>query len=215
MTDHQQNSTSGICGLVLAAGLSARMAAFKPLLPVSGSTVIENSVGSLLRAGADRVVVVTGYRSGEVESLLRSRYGEKIVFVRNRDYAHTDMLHSIRLGCRRMPPCRAFFLLPGDMPFVSRDTLRRLIEAKTEDTLAVFPVLDGRRKHPPLLDSGLLPVIADFRAEGGLRELWRNLEPAIRHVAVEDEGVQIDFDTPEDYQKWRYPPASGPGAGNG
>lgn len=199
----QEFEENGISGLILAAGCSSRMGAFKPLLPLKGSTIIEKSVDSLMLAGAHRIVVVTGYRAAEVESLLRERYGDQLLYVRNKAYAQTDMLCSIKLGCQHIPPCRAFFLLPGDMPFVSLETLHLLMEAKTENALAVFPLFKGRRKHPPLLDSRLLPRIIGFQAEGGLRELWHELGSQILDVPVEDEGVQIDLDTKEDYQHFK------------
>ena len=61
-----------ICGLILVAGLSSRMGDFKPLLPLCGKTLIENTVDSMLRGGAEKIVVVTGYRGNEVEEILRN-----------------------------------------------------------------------------------------------------------------------------------------------
>ena len=54
-----------ICALILAAGLSRRMGEFKPLLPLGGTTVIENTVEAALSGGAESTVVVTGYRGDE------------------------------------------------------------------------------------------------------------------------------------------------------
>ena len=62
-----------ICGLVLAAGLSTRMQAFKPLMPLRGKTLIENTIDSVFSSGAKQVVVVTGHRAEELEPLLRER----------------------------------------------------------------------------------------------------------------------------------------------
>ena len=62
-----------ICGLIVAAGLSSRMGCFKPLLPLRGKTVIENTIDSMLLCGISPVVVVLGYRGREVEAVLHSR----------------------------------------------------------------------------------------------------------------------------------------------
>ena len=51
-----------ICGLIVAAGLSSRMGCFKPLLPLRGKTVIENTIDSMLLCGISPVVIVLGYR---------------------------------------------------------------------------------------------------------------------------------------------------------
>lgn len=190
-----------VCGLVLAAGLSSRMKAFKPLLPFRDSTVIEASVGSLLSGGAQCVVVVTGHRADEIEDLLSRRFGGRVRFVRNPDPAGTDMLASVRLGCAALPACDAFFLLPGDMPLVERGTFFRLLAARDGAKCVIFPTFEGRRGHPPLIDARLVPDILAYRGGDGLRGLWRLHAELVRLLAVEDAGVRIDLDTPEEYEK--------------
>ena len=191
-------------GLILAAGLSSRMGEFKPLLPLRGKTVIENTVDSVFSGGAVSATVVVGYRGEELSALLNDRYGERVQIVWNPGYADTDMLRSIQIGCQALPPCGGFFLLPGDMPAVRRETFRRLAAARSEDAPGVvFPTLDGYRKHPPLIDFRLVPELLAFEGEGGLRELWRRHGEWIRTVPVDDEGVWVDLDTRTDYQSCR------------
>lgn len=200
MSYHQQN----VCGLILAAGLSSRMGDFKPLMSLRGKTLIENAVDSILTGGAQSVVVVTGHRGAELESFLHSRYGEQVIFARNNDFAKTDMMHSIQIGCRALPPCDAFFLLPGDMPVVRQSTFQKLLQARSADAKSVvFPTLGGYRKHPPLVDARLIPEILSFDGEGGLRGLWQQHEELIRTVPVDDEGVWMDLDTRHDYEQCR------------
>ena len=190
-----------ICGLVLAAGLSRRMGEFKPLMPFRGRTLIENTIDSILESGARQVVVVTGYRAEELEPVLEARYGSRVILTRNADYAETDMLHSIRIGCRAMPECGAFFLLPGDMPVVREETFRRILTQRDGSLSVIFPTLDGYRKHPPLVDRRLIPEILHFSGDGGLRRFWQEQEHLIRTVRVDDAGVWVDLDTREDYAK--------------
>ena len=191
-----------IRALILAAGLSRRMGGFKPLLPLRGKTLIENSVGSVLRGGAETAVVVTGYRADEVETVLRAAFGDRVDFVRNPDYASTDRMRSIRIGTAALPTCGAFFLLPGDMPVVARGTFDKLLAAREQEAASViFPTLNGYRKHPPLIDARLIPAICAFDGDGGLRGLWEQLEDEILTVPVDDAGVWVDLDTPRDYQQ--------------
>lgn len=189
-----------VCGLILAAGLSSRMGEFKPLMPLRGKTLIENTVDSVLSGGAQSVVVVTGYRGAEVDAVLGRRYGKDVISVPNPDFASTDMLRSIQIGCRAMPECDAFFLLPGDMPVVRRSTFRKLLSARPANGVSViFPTLNGARKHPPLVDARMIPEILAFQSDGGLRQLWHRHEEFIQTVSVDDEGVWIDLDTQQDY----------------
>ena len=190
-----------ICGLILAAGLSTRMGEFKPLMPFRGKTLIENAIDSVLGSGAKQVVVVTGYRAEELEPLLAEKYGGCVILTRNPDFATTDMLHSIRVGCAAMPACDAFFLLPGDMPVVRESTFRKILQQRDGSLSVIFPTLDGYRKHPPLVDYRLIPEILAFSGDGGLRQFWKEREAIIRTVSVDDEGVWVDLDTQEDYKK--------------
>ncbi len=188
-------------GLILAAGLSSRMGDFKPLMPLCGKTVIENSIDSMLLSGVERVVVVTGHRAEELEAVIHSRYlGDTVICTRNWDFASTDMLTSIKIGLRAMPECDAFFLLPGDMPIIQKETYLAVYKAMPEGVDAiVFPTLCGQRKHPPLIGSAVKSDILSFVGQGGLRELWKYHEDKIITVPVDDVGCWTDIDTFEQY----------------
>lgn len=190
-------------GVVVAAGLSRRMQAFKPLLLIDGRTMVERSIHSMLCAGVRRVVVVLGYRGAEIEEVLRrSGFLERIHIVYNHDYAATQMLDSIKIGVGALDDCRDFFLLPGDMPAVDPQTFRAVYNAHRNGRKAVtFPTIDGYRKHPPLISAACIPAILSFQEDGGLRQLWRTMENDIQTVPVDDLGCTIDVDYPRDYTR--------------
>ena len=54
---------------MVAAGLSSRMGEFKPMLPFGDSTIALHMVTMLKRLGVSPLVVVTGYRAGELEDI--------------------------------------------------------------------------------------------------------------------------------------------------
>src|ERR1700750_3107977 len=64
-------SQDSVAAVLLAAGQSRRMGAFKPLLPFGGGSCVEACVSNLLEAGACEVVVVTGHRGEEVRAALK------------------------------------------------------------------------------------------------------------------------------------------------
>ena len=192
-----------IGGLILAAGCSKRMGDFKPLMPLRGKTLIENSVDSMLLCGVSPIMVVLGCRGQEVEAILKSRYlGDTLTTVYNPDYAATDMLASIKIGLSALPPCDAFFLLPGDMPVVAKETFLTVYRAMPESGSAVtFPTLDGYRKHPPLIGAALIPEILRYDGENGLRGFWALHEDKIVTAAVDDAGCWTDLDTFAQYSR--------------
>ncbi|QJW46326.1 nucleotidyltransferase family protein [bacterium BFN5] len=190
-------------GIILAAGLSSRMEAFKPLLTLKTKTMIEHSVDSMLHAGVSQVVVVLGYRADEIECLLKVRYDPaRLTFIRNRHYAERDMLTSVKIGISALPICEAFYLLPGDMPAIHKSTFLALKEAldKTQAMVA-FPTIGGYRKHPPLISWKCIKSILSFECEGGLREVWKQFANQVVTVSVEDRGCMLDADTKADYNR--------------
>lgn len=205
-------------GLVLAAGMSKRMQQFKPLMHIGDQTMIERTVNQMLAAGVREITVVLGFCGDEVLKALshlpsagshpaafpamRSLgFQQKVHFVYNRDYETTQMLDSVKIGLQEMKPCDYFFVSPGDMPAISTATYQRLLaEAGGQDTKVVFPVLDGYRKHPPLVSWSCREDILNFQGQG-LRMLWDSYEGNIKEVPLYDEGCTLDVDYPEDYHR--------------
>jgi molybdenum cofactor cytidylyltransferase len=193
-------------GIVLAAGLSRRMQQFKPLLKLGEEFMLIKSVKSLLLAGAFPVLVVTGREARRIEELLSSFSFPGVAAVFNRDYAAGDMLASVRVALTSLKERRvatdSFFVLPGDIPLVQPATLERIKDAFDKaGTLAAVPVYCGRGGHPPLLAAACLDMIINYQAGGGLRGFLGSLGSAVKAVAVDDEAVRLDADTPDDYAK--------------
>lgn len=190
-------------GIILAAGLSSRMESFKPLLKLKTKTMIEHSVDSMLDAGVNQVVVVLGHRADELEGLLRAHYDHsRLTFIRNRHYAQSDMLTSVKIGISALPICEAFYLLPGDMPAIHKSTFLAVKEAMVKtQAMVAFPTIGGQRKHPPLISWRCINPILRFECEGGLREVWKQFENQVATVPVEDCGCMLDADTKADYNR--------------
>ena len=185
-----------IGAVVAAAGLSSRMGAFKPLLPFDGGTVIGRCVANLREAGASEIVVVTGHRGEELAEALK---GSGVRFVRNPDYARTQMFDSLRLGLRALAPdCEVILLTPGDVPLVQPETIRALLAVNGG---FVCPVCAGRQGHPVALGAAFLPALLDWSGEGGLRGAVAALGIPVSQVEVADAGMLHDLDTPEDYKE--------------
>ena len=56
----KQETQTSLGAVVVAAGLSRRMGAFKPMLPLGDSTLIRSLLQRLRIAGADHIVLVVG-----------------------------------------------------------------------------------------------------------------------------------------------------------
>jgi CTP:molybdopterin cytidylyltransferase MocA/5'-deoxynucleotidase YfbR-like HD superfamily hydrolase len=190
---------SKIAALILAAGYSSRMGDFKPLLPLGQSRVIERAVSSFLRAGIQDVRVVVGYRAEALIPIL-DHLGVKTI-----PNVHYDsgMYSSLVAGVRSLDPeVEAFFLLPGDHPLVKPQTVQDLIDTyQGSQAGIIYPCFLQWRGHPPLIATLYIDEILSGEPLGGLRVILTRHEDAALNVEVADQGVLLDVDTPEDYQK--------------
>ena len=185
-----------LAALILAAGVSSRMERFKPMLPVGEDTMIRRTVRMMQQAGADPIVVVTGYKSDVLRQHLD---GMGLVFLNNEHYASTQMFDSFKIGLEYLlPRCERLLFSPGDVPTVQIDTVRRLLEY---DAQVVRPVYGKKSGHPIVLRHDALEKISDYRGEDGLRGAMRELGLSRQDVPVNDEGVVLDADTPEEYNR--------------
>lgn len=173
------------------------MGAFKPLLPCGNSTVIETAIGSVLPYASTAVAVI-GHQGEKLRSVLTSRFNDDLTIVTNPGYASTDMLRSVQLGLRAIERCDAFFLLPADMPLIRPRVYEALIAVFDDSADVIYPVFDGRRGHPPLINCSVVPAIMDYRGDGGLRAILNSR--VTKEVKLSESGILTDLDTPRDYE---------------
>lgn len=188
-----------LSALIPAAGLSSRMNGFKPLLPLYGETVLFRSVSVFKALGIEDVLVVAGHRGEEVaEEAVRA--GARVVI--NREYEQ-GMFSSVLEGVKNFSAdCRAFFVLPADIPLVRLETLALIAADHFENNAALtYPVFLGERGHPPLVRRDLLPDILAHDGQGGLRVVLDKWKDKSRDLAVADAGILHDMDYRRDYDE--------------
>ncbi|MFH1114370.1 MAG: NTP transferase domain-containing protein [Pseudomonadota bacterium] len=193
-----------ITAIVLAAGYSSRMGAFKPLLRIGDKTVLERIIGLFREAGIGDVRVVAGHRAEEVIPRAEE-LGVRWIL---NEHFQDGMLSSVQAGVGSIGPDRdAFFLLPVDIPLVRTHTVLKLKAAYGECGKGiVYPTFVGKRGHPPLIAARYSEEILNWTGSGGLRSFLSRKESDAVNVAVPDEYIGLDMDTPADYEtilkKW-------------
>lgn len=192
---------TGIAAIIVAAGYSSRMGRLKPLLPLGRTTVLEEAVKCFWRAGIHDVRVVLGHMAEEMAPRLDD-LGVKWVL---NDRYQMGMLTSILAGVNSLDPdVGAFFLLPVDVPLVKPTTIDALVRVyRMNPGRIVYPRFRGLRGHPPLIPAGLVPADLPPDYEGGLRAFLARFDALAVEVEVTDQGVAMDCDTPEEYEKIR------------
>jgi molybdenum cofactor cytidylyltransferase len=190
--------------VMLAAGGSTRMDAWKMMLPWASSTIIEHSVETALKV-CSRVVLVVGFRAGEMAAVFRNH--PRVEAVENPDY-QAGMFSSVQTGVRAVAE-GSFFLALADMPGVCEETYKDLLEwgkrlgpgfAAGMSPYAVIPQYRGKKGHPLLLSAEMRVSILQTDLSKTLRDVLAEVPTLI--VPASEPGIIHDIDTPADYRAW-------------
>jgi molybdenum cofactor cytidylyltransferase len=186
-----------IAAVVLAAGRSSRMGtANKLLADVDGAPMVRRVVDAALASDARPVVVVTGNDQGKVQAVLR---GCKVSFVHNPAYAD-GMSSSLQAGLAALPgKVDGALICLGDMPLVTPAVLDRLIAAfnPLEGRAICVPTWNGKRGNPVLWARRFFSEMAEIAGDVGAKHLIGEHADLVAEVAMPDDGILTDIDTPE------------------
>lgn len=189
------DETGPVAAVVLAAGRSTRMGAFKPLMPFGEGSVISHVIGSLAQANLAPVIVVVGHDAARLAPVVEA-LGAVAVF--NPDFAG-GMMTSIRTGVAALSEnVAAAVVLPVDIPLIRPQTLRRLAAAARGDAI-VRPTFRGRVVHPPVIGCRFFGEILAAPPGGTLRDFMAGRADATATLPVIDSGTQRDMDSTADY----------------
>lgn len=188
-----------IAAVILAAGLSRRMGALKPLLPLVGRPMIVRVVETFVACEVRPILLVTGHEAQQVQQAVA---GTGVVCVHNPRYAQ-DMLTSVQAGVAALPKdIGAFFVALGDQPGVRSKTIGQMMRTWRERRpMLVRPVLQGRHGHPVLFSAELAGEILALRPGQTLKTVVQQHHSRALECHVDDAGVVEDVDTPEDYER--------------
>jgi len=187
-----------VAAILLAAGQSKRMGAFKPLLPFGEQTVIENCIDYLRRGGAETIVVVVGHRAEAIKEALQ-RY--PVRFALNPD-PESEMGESIACGVREIPlDCQATLIAPADYPAIPAKVIAALISSwTTRSAKLLAPKYEGGGGHPVLVDLCFREQLLHLDPQRGLRGLFDEHREQVLRVPVDSPLIARDIDTWEDYR---------------
>ncbi len=182
--------------IVLAAGASTRMGRPKALVPLAGRPLLEHVLRSLRESTVAETVVVLGFGADAVR---RGVDLEGLHVVENRAFAE-GMSSSLRAGLEALPPSvGSFYVVLGDAPFVHSSTYGELVRARERAGARIaIPTFHGVRGNPVLMDRSLAPEVEQLVGDRGCRAIHLRHPSETVEVAVDDPGVLIDLDTPEE-----------------
>ncbi len=198
-----------ITGIVLAAGLSRRFPGNKLLFNWNGKPVIRWTVENALASKLNRVIVVLGHDAGRISSILDDLDVEKVY----NPYYMEGMSSSVKTGVRYVwekygLDLEAVLITPGDTAWIPPEAYNMVIDAFQENKgrkLIFVASYRGRRGHPILFDSVLVPeILAISEATRGLKFITRKYYYDTMIVETPYPGVALDLDTYNDLNRVKY-----------
>jgi molybdenum cofactor cytidylyltransferase len=191
-----------IGAVILAAGESKRMGFPKQLIEICGEKIIRIVVKKVLNVGFGDIVVVLGHMAGDIARYIDDMIGIKIIVnPRYREGMSTSLIEGIK---NLRQDIEAFMVILGDQPFVSKESMEKIIETyygMERKPLMVVPTYRGLRGNPVLISSRIAKEIMSLRGDIGARALMERYKAYISYIETQDPGVVLDIDTKEDLEK--------------
>lgn len=171
----------------------------KPLLKVEGSTFLATLARAMLEF-VGRLIVVVGAHADAVRRAVPD--DSRITVVENRRYLR-GQLSSIKAGLGAIEPDTAGALIHlADHPLVRATTFAAVVEEhRRSQKPVVIARYRGRRGHPVLFARSLFAELQAAPEDQGARVVVGADPERVVYVEVDDPGVVMDLDTPEDLER--------------
>jgi molybdenum cofactor cytidylyltransferase len=175
----------------------------KALLPIGGQTFLSAIAGHCAAAAIEEVVVVVA--EPHLENTRNAAKALGLGWVKN-EHPEQGMGSSVALAfdfALANFVADSCWLWPVDVPSIPEGTLQTLATHGRPNSV-VIPCFEDRGGHPVLVARGLWKELADCAgAPEGARTVFRRDPKRVIRVAVNDEGVRLDVDSPEDLDRLR------------
>jgi molybdenum cofactor cytidylyltransferase len=195
------SSTIGV--IILGAGASSRMGRPKLLLPWHGTTVIGHIISQWRELGAAQITIVLRPNDVPLTTELNRLTFPQSNRIEN-SQPERGMFSSILCAAHWegwKPNISSLAIVLGDQPHLRLETLRALLVFHEKHPDAVTqPEFAGHPRHPVLLPRRIFEELKQTRAET-LKEFLKHISGSTVQYPVDDAGLSLDLDTPEDYKE--------------
>lgn len=189
-----------ITGIVLSAGLSGRMNNFKPLLKLNNSKTFIQNIAEKLIIVCDHVIIVTGFKSNEIEENLNSiEKKDKLRFVFNKNYK-SGMFTSLQAGLNETNS-KWYLYHFVDQPSLPSEFYHNLIEQIDSSVNWIQPTFNNRKGHPILFNKAVKKLILGSDSSNNLRTISNNTLIKKKFFECDTELIFQDIDTLDDYRR--------------
>lgn len=188
-----------VSATILAAGQSSRMEnGNKLLLPINEIPMISHICNTVLTAGLDPVVVVTGCDNELVTQEIPTAINEIIY----NSHWQSGMASSIYSGISALPKnIDGNMIVLGDMPMLSKNTLDLLIDefiVQHGDHI-IYPIYEERQANPVIFPKKYFQEILSTTGDHGCKKVLKQYPDNAVGVSIGLPEVVFDCDDEDDY----------------
>jgi molybdenum cofactor cytidylyltransferase len=173
----------------------------KALLKIGEKSFVQRIVDVLIASRVLDIVIVLGADAEAVQTQLNWFIGKTVI---NEEWKR-GQLSSILAGLRAVDQkdLHGVLIWPVDRPLVNEAVIVGMLhQFWTKHKRIVVPVCKGQRGHPVLVGKSLFEDLEKAPLEIGARAiLWDHPDEVLEYL-TEEEGVVMNIDSREDYQKY-------------
>ncbi len=167
---------NNIAGVVLAGGRSSRMGQNKALLDYHGLPLIEHMMALLQQSGLQNI-----YISGDLDSYE--------CIPDNADFPGPAKAMSHVMRSSTLKAFRSFLFVPVDMPFLTPEILRQLMQHNKGAYFEKWPL------------PAFMPSLQQDNENVSVKGLLQNMKIPALPLPAEQEQYFVNLNTPEDYKE--------------
>jgi molybdenum cofactor cytidylyltransferase len=186
--------------LLLCGGRSSRFGSDKLMAELAiGRMILPMAAWAARRAvqGSGNALAVIPPRS----AALRAALEESGCEILESESTARGLGASLAAGVRHSGNAPGWLVALGDMPFIDAATFRAVAEALLGGALIAAPVfrLTNARGHPVGFSNSLRGELLALDGDEGARSVIARHEDRVTSIPVDDRGIVVDIDTPDDF----------------
>lgn len=199
------NQRNSVGAIILAAGTASRMGKPKQLLRLKNKAILEHVIDYTLNESFTEIMTVIGHEAFQIQRTITVD-DVRFSWVVNEQYL-SGQSSSLRLGINSLQKHHTHIMVfLGDLPFITSQTIRTVHDTGLElsnhvtEFFNVRPVYQGTYGHPVFFGNIDRNFFKQIKGDKGAKSVMGNISIQ-KKVDVDDCGIVLDIDTPNDYAK--------------